>query len=157
MNIINQAQNYIWITTPYLIIDNKLMNALCSAAKRGVDVRIITPHVPDKKIIFSLTRSSYKPLKKAGVKIFEYSKGFIHSKQVLCDDVLAIVGTINFDYRSLLHHYECGTLMYKTDCIKDMKRDFEHLFTISIDMKDFKQNALVRLMCALMKIFTPML
>lgn len=157
LNIINQAQNYIWITTPYLIIDNKLMNALCSAAKRGVDVRIITPHIPDKKIIFSLTRSSYKPLKKAGVKIFEYSKGFIHSKQVLCDDVLAIVGTINFDYRSLLHHYECGTLMYKTDCIKDMKRDFEHLFTISMDMKDFKQNALVRLMCAMMKIFTPML
>ena len=90
-------------------------------------------------------------------KIFEYSKGFVHSKQVICDDVLAVVGTINFDYRSLLHHYECATLMYKTDCIKDIKQDFNRLFAVSIDMKDFKQNPFVRLMCALMKIFTPML
>ena len=157
LNLINQAQKYVWITTPYLIIDNKLTTALTNAAMRGVDVRIITPHVPDKKTIFRITRSSYRQLQKSGVKIYEYEKGFIHAKQVLCDDEIAILGTINFDYRSLLHHYECGVLMCKTKCLQDMKTDFEHLFNISIDMKDFKQNALVRMFCAILKIFTPML
>ena len=157
LNMINQAERYIWITTPYLIVDSKLTNALCAAAKRGVDVRIITPHVPDKKIIFRITRSSYKTLQEAGVKIFEYSKGFIHSKQFLCDDKLAIVGTINLDYRSLLHHYECGVLMYNVECLKDIKRDFEYLFTASTNMKDFKTSAFNRLVCAILKAFTPML
>lgn len=157
LNMINQAEKYVWITTPYLIIDNKLTNALCLAAKRGVDVRIITPHIPDKRYIFILTRSSYKKLQEAGVKIFEYEKGFVHSKQFLCDDNLAIVGTINLDYRSLLHHYECGVLMCNIDCLKDIKRDFEHMFSVSINMKDYKQNAFVRLYCAILKVFTPML
>ena len=157
LNMINQAEKYIWITTPYLIIDSKLTNALCSAAKRGVDVRIITPRVPDKKIIFRITRSSYKKLQESGVKIFEYEKGFVHSKQVLCDDQLAIVGTINFDYRSLLHHYECGVLMYNVDCLKDIKRDFDYMFTISRNMKDFKVSAFNRLLSAVLKAFTPML
>jgi len=157
LNMINQAEKYVWITTPYLILDNKLTNALCLAAKRSVDVRIITPHTPDKKFIFMLTRSSYKKLQSAGVKIFEYQKGFIHSKQFLCDDELAIVGTINLDYRSLMHHYECGVLMYKTDCLKDIKKDFDNMFSNSINMKDFKQNAFTRLMCAIIKVFTPML
>ena len=157
LNMINQAEKYIWITTPYLIIDNKLTNAICSAAKRGVDVRIITPRMPDKKYIFMLTRSCYRKLQQAGVKIFEYEKGFVHSKQVLCDDKLAVVGTINFDYRSLMHHYECGVLMYNTDCLKDIKKDFEQMFSTSINMKDFKQNTFVRLYCAIVKVFTPML
>ncbi len=157
LNMINQAKNYIWITSPYLIIDSKLTNALCAAAKRGVDVRIITPHVPDKKIIFRITRSSYKLLQVAGVKIFEYQKGFIHSKQILCDDKIAVVGTINMDYRSLLHHYECGVLMYDVDCIKDIKRDFDYLFTVSLNMKDFKVSVLNRLICAVLKSFTPLL
>lgn len=157
LNMINQAKNYIWITTPYLIIDSQLRDALCRASKRGVDVRIITPHIPDKKFIFALTRSNYKPLKEAGVKIYEYVKGFIHAKQVLCDDNIAVVGTINFDYRSLLHHFECGVLMYKTDCLKSMKADFEHLFTLTIDMKNYSQNPFMRLMCAIIKLFTPLL
>ncbi len=157
LNIINQAERYIWITTPYLIIDNKLTNALCNASRRGVDVKIITPHIPDKKIIFAMTRSNYKILQASGVKILEYEKGFVHSKQVLCDDKLAVVGTINFDYRSLLHHYECGVLMFETPCLKDIKRDFERMIEISINMKDFKQNAFVRVMCAICKLFTPML
>ena len=157
LNMINKADRYIYITTPYLIIDSKLNQALISAAQRGVDVRIITPSVPDKKIIFALTRSSYKRLQKAGVKIFEYQKGFIHSKQVLCDDEVAIVGTINLDYRSLLHHYECGVLMSGVDCLKDIKRDFNSLFTDSKNMKDYKQNAFSRLFCAVIKVFTPML
>ncbi len=157
LNMINQAQNYIWITTPYLIVDNRLLNALCSAAKRGVDVRIITPHIPDKKIIFRMTRSNYKPLQEAGVKIFEYQQGFIHSKQFLCDDEIAIVGTINLDYRSLLHHYECGVIMYDVDCLTEIKKDFENLFNVSMDMKDFKVSAFNRLICAILKAFTPML
>ena len=157
LNMINQAEKYIWITTPYLIVDSKLTNSLCLAAKRGVDVRIITPHVPDKKIIFRITRSSYKTLQEAGVKIYEYEKGFIHSKQFLCDDEVAIVGTINLDYRSLLHHYECGVLMCKVDCLKDIKRDFEYLFNVSINMKDFKLSKIARLYCAILKVFTPML
>ena len=157
LNMINKADRYIYITTPYLILDSKLNQALRAAAQRGVDVRIITPSVPDKKIIFALTRSSYKHLQKAGVKIFEYQKGFIHSKQVLCDDEVAIVGTINMDYRSLLHHYECGVLMSGVDCLKDIKRDFDTLFTVSKNMKDYKQNAFSRLFCAIIKVFTPML
>lgn len=157
LNIINQAEKSLYITTPYLILDNKLTTALTNAANRGVDVRIVTPHIPDKKYIFGITRSSYKTLQQAGVKIYEYSKGFIHSKLVLCDDKLAIVGTINFDYRSLLHHYECGVLMYKTNCIGDIKQDFDNLFAVSIDMKDFKQKPITRLLCAIIKLFTPML
>ena len=86
LNLINQAKHYIYISTPYLIIDNKLTNALCSAARRGVDVKIVTPHIPDKKFIFALTRSSYKKLQDAGVTILEYEKGFVHAKQVLCDE-----------------------------------------------------------------------
>ena len=157
LNAINNAKNYLWITTPYLIIDSQLTNALCIAAKRGVDVRIITPHVPDKKIIFNITRSSYRTLQQAGVKIFEYQKGFIHSKQIICDDEFAIVGTINMDYRSLLHHYECGVMMYKVDSIKDIKRDFDYLFSVSLNMKEFKFNAFNRMICAILKAFTPML
>lgn len=157
LNLINQAKKYVWISTPYLIIGNKLTNAICNASLRGVDVRIITPHIPDKKIIHALTRSSYKNLQEAGVKIFEYKEGFIHAKQVICDDCLAVLGTINFDYRSFLHHYECATLMYKTDCILDMKTDFQNLFKQSINMKDFKQKRLVRMLCAMCKIFTPLL
>ncbi len=157
LNLINKADRYLYITTPYLIIDSKLNQALRAAAQRGVDVRIITPSVPDKKIIFSLTRSSYKHLQEAGVKIFEYQKGFIHSKQVLCDDEVAIVGTINMDYRSLMHHYECGVLMSGVDCLKDIKRDFDAIFTVSKNMKDYKQNAFSRVFCALLKVFTPML
>ena len=157
LNMINQAQRYIWITTPYLIMDSQLTNALCNASKRGVDVRIITPHIPDKKYIFILTRSSYKTLQEAGVKIFEFEKGFVHSKQLICDDELAIVGTINLDYRSLLHHYECGVLMCGVDCIKDIKKDFQQMFSVSINMKNYKQNAFMRLYCAIIKVFTPML
>lgn len=157
LNIINQSKKYLWITTPYLIIDTKLQTALCLAARRGVDVRIITPRIPDKKIIFDLTRSNYKPLQKAGVKIFEYTKGFIHAKQFLSDGELAILGTINLDYRSLLHHFECGVLMYKTDCIKQIYDDFNHIFTVSEDMEGFKQNVFTRVFCAVAQIFTPLL
>lgn len=157
LNLIGQAKKYIYITTPYLIIDGKLKMALVNASNRGVDVKIVTPHIPDKKFIFKITRSSYKPLQDAGVKIFEYKPGFIHAKQMIVDDKFALVGTINLDYRSLIHHYECGVLMYKTDCLRDIKIDFDKLFEESVDMDGFKQNVFTKIMCALVKLFTPLL
>lgn len=131
LNIINQANDYVYITTPYLIIDSELTNALKNAAIRQVDVRIITPSIPDKKLIQLLTRSAYPALFKAGVKIYEYTPGFIHSKNVLSDDVYGIVGTINFDYRSLVHHYENAIWMYQTDILPVMKNDFMETFDVS--------------------------
>ena len=98
---------------------------------RGVDVRVITPHIPDKKIVFCLTRSSYKELRKAGVKVYEYTPGFIHAKMLVSDDDMAFVGTINMDFRSLTHHFECGAVLYKNDCIKDIYNDFQHIFEVS--------------------------
>ena len=121
--MITRAQKYIYITTPYLIIDHELMTALQTAAKSGVDVRIITPHIPDKKSVFFLTRSYYKPLLDAGVKIFEYSPGFIHAKSMVTDDRFAVVGSINFDYRSLYLHLENAVWMYNTTAVTDLRDD----------------------------------
>lgn len=157
LNLIGQAKESIYITTPYLIIDGKLKSALINASCRGVKVKIVTPHIPDKKFIFKITRSSYKSLQDKGIEILEYDPGFIHAKQMLVDNQFAIVGTINFDYRSLIHHYECGVLMYNTNCIADIQKDFEQIFAQSVNMAGFKQNFFTRLMCALVKLFTPLL
>lgn len=157
LNLINQAKRYIWITSPYLIIDSKLNNALCNAAMRGVSVKIITPRIPDKQTIFKITRSNYKNLMLSGVKIYEFTKGFIHSKQILVDDDIAFVGTINMDYRSLLHHFECGILLCKTSSLRVIRRDFVQVLSLSEDMCEFKQSAFTRLYCALLKVFTPIL
>ena len=102
---------------------------LCMAAKRGVDVRIITPGIPDKKSIFLLTQSYYERLIHAGVRIYQYSPGFIHAKQYLCDDEIAVVGTINMDFRSLYLHFECATYLYRCEAIKDIRQDFENMFS----------------------------
>ena len=118
-----QARDYLYITTPYLAIDSELQSALCMAAKRGVDVRMITPGIPDKKMVYQLTRSYYPALLKAGVKIYEYTPGFVHAKSFVCDDKLCVVGTINMDYRSLYLHFECGTLMYNNPAIAKVKAD----------------------------------
>lgn len=123
ISILNMAKKYVYITTPYLIIDSEMANALCLAAKRGVDVRIITPGIPDKKTVFQLTRSFYTELIKAGIKIYEYTPGFVHGKTFVCDDKVATVGTINMDFRSLYLHFECGIYMYDTSCIKNIKED----------------------------------
>ena len=122
-DMLYQAKDYIYITTPYLAIDSELQTALCMAAKRGVDVRMITPGIPDKKLVYRLTRSYYPTLLRAGVKIYEYTPGFIHAKSFVCDDKLCVVGTINMDYRSLYLHFECGTLMYNNPEIKQVKKD----------------------------------
>ena len=124
LNIINRAKKYVYICTPYLIIDNEMMTALCLAAKNGIDVRIMTPGIPDKKIVFLLTQSYYAQLLEAGVKIYEYQPGFLHAKSFVCDDEIAVVGTINLDYRSLYLHFEDGVWMYKNHVIEEMKEDF---------------------------------
>jgi len=159
LNIINQATKYVYITTPYLIVDYTLMTALETAAKRGVDVRIITPGIPDKKMVYLLTRDSYRSLIKAGVKIYEYEKGFIHSKTVIADDEVAVVGTINFDYRSLVHHFECGCYMVKTDCLKDIRQDFLNIQKESKvpNKKVYRSKRLIkRLFISLLKFFAPL-
>lgn len=124
LNIINSAEDYVYITTPYLIIDNEMQTALILAAKSGVDVRIITPHIPDKKAVFAVTRAHYRNLLRYGVKIYEYTPGFIHAKNFVSDDKAAVVGTINLDFRSLYLHFECAAWMYKCDCIPDIKLDY---------------------------------
>ncbi len=127
-NLINQAEDFVYITTPYLIIDYDLTEDIKNAAMRGVDVRIVTPHIPDKKLIQLVTRGAYPDLLSAGVRIFEYTPGFIHSKQMIVDDRFAAVGTINLDYRSLVHHYENAVLLYKIESIADIRKDFEGIF-----------------------------
>lgn len=124
MNIINNATDYVYINTPYLIIDHEFLTALSLAAKNGVDVRIVTPHIPDKWYVHLMTQSFYPPLVRAGVKIYEYTPGFIHSKTFVSDDHTATVGTVNLDFRSLYLHFECGTWLYQTKTVSDVKEDF---------------------------------
>ena len=158
-NIINQAIDYVYITTPYLIIDYDLTEDIKNAAMRGVDVRIVTPFIPDKKLIQIVTRGAYPDLLEAGVRIYEYTPGFIHSKNVISDDELAVVGTINFDYRSLVHHYENAVLMYQTETIADIKQDFEDLFDISkeISLDTLQNRWYQRLLKEIMQLFAPLL
>ncbi len=124
MDILNRAQKYVHIMTPYLILDGEMENALVYAAERGVDVRIILPGIPDKKIPYALALTHYAALLDAGVKIYEYTPGFVHSKVFVCDGREAVVGTINLDYRSLYHHFECAAYMYDVKCIPDIEADF---------------------------------
>ena len=131
LGMIYAAERYVYITTPYLICDHELLNALRIAARRGVDVRIITPHIPDKKAVFLMTRSNYLPLVSDGVRIYEYTPGFIHAKNFIADDATAVCGSINLDYRSLVHNFECGVWMYETDCIRDMREDFLNTAAVS--------------------------
>ena len=129
MGVIAKARRYVWICTPYLVIDNELTTALCSAAKGGVDVRVMTPGIPDKKYVFTVTRSYYTRLINAGVKIFEYTPGFLHSKTCVADDEYAICGTINLDYRSLYLHHECAVWMYRSSAVADMRDHYKQLLS----------------------------
>ena len=125
MDILNRAEDYVHIMTPYLILDGELETALKFTAQRGVDVKLILPGIPDKKLTYALAKSHYKRLIHAGVKIYEYTPGFVHAKVFTCDDQKAVVGTINLDYRSLYHHFECAAYMYRTACIPEIEKDFQ--------------------------------
>ena len=124
MDILYRAADYVHIMTPYLILDGELNAALKYAAQRGVDVRLILPGIPDKKMVYALAKTHYRELIDAGVKIYEYTPGFVHAKVFVSDDLRAVVGTINLDYRSLYHHFECATYLYKVPCIADIENDF---------------------------------
>lgn len=125
MDILNRAKDYVHIMTPYLILDGEMETALKFAAERGVDVTLILPGISDKKAAHALAKTHYRSLLASGVKIFEYTPGFVHAKVFVADDKEAVVGTINLDYRSLYHHFECATYMYQTGCITDIEEDFQ--------------------------------
>lgn len=134
LDILNQAEDYVHIMTPYLIPDNEMLMALKGAAKRGVDVTILMPHIPDKKLAFCLARSYYPELMNAGVKIYEYLPGFVHAKSFVSDNNKGVVGSINLDYRSLFLHFECGVYMYDTDALEWIERDFQKCIGKSLKM-----------------------
>lgn len=160
LNLINKAKKYIYLTTPYLIIDHATLMALSSAAKAGVDVRIITPHIPDKKIIFELTRAHYLQLLEAGVQIYEYTPGFIHSKVFAVDDHFGTVGTVNMDYRSMFLHFENGVALYDTSTVLDIKMDFLATQSVSqgITLQECREISLPRrILRALLRVFAPLL
>ena len=125
MDLFNRAPQYVHVMTPYLILDGELETAIKYAAQRGLDVKLILPGIPDKTLAYSLAKAHYKRLVEAGVKIYEYTPGFVHAKIFTSDDCKAVVGTINLDYRSLYHHYECAAYLYQTSCIKDIEQDFQ--------------------------------
>lgn len=160
LNLINKAKDYVYFTTPYLVIDNLLMESLCTAAKSGIDVRIITPHVPDKWYVHAVTKSNYPQLIEAGVKIYEYSPGFIHSKTCVVDGMYATVGTVNLDFRSLFLHFECGVWMYKANGVQSVLKD--HLETEKasrrITLEEARDISLFkRIVQACLSVFSPLL
>ncbi len=158
-SILGSATEYVYMTSPYLIIDNDLCTSIENAALRGVDVRIIVPHIPDKKLVFTMTRSFYHRLMAAGVKIYEYTPGFIHAKSYIADDKYAMIGTINLDYRSLVHHFENGVWMYGTQSIADMKSDIDATLDKSMEVTPemLKINLPTRIIRSLVRAFAPML
>ena len=159
LSILSQATDYCYIYTPYLIIDTEMINALILAAKRGVDVRLITPGIPDKKIVFAITRSYYYLLIEGGVKIIEYPPGFVHAKVFVADDIIATVGTVNLDYRSLYIHFENGTYLYKSSKILDIKKDY--LETLEqgheVTLEEAHNGPVKEFLLSVLRLFAPMM
>lgn len=160
LNILKNAKRYVYITTPYLIIDDEMQRELTLAARRGVDVRIITPGIPDKKTVFRVTRSYYADLATAGVRIFEYTPGFVHAKQFVADDEVATCGTINMDYRSLYLHFENGCWFSSCDAVAQVRRDFEELFPLCTEVTAQyagKRERYVRGLNCILRLFGPLM
>ncbi|MBQ9744756.1 MAG: cardiolipin synthase [Clostridia bacterium] len=159
MNMINRAEKYVYISTPYFVVDDEMLTSILNSAKSGVDVRIIVPHIPDKVIVNQVTKSFYERLLEAGVKVYEYKKGFNHSKLVIADDLFATVGSVNFDYRSFYLSFECGVWMYKTDAIPFIKGDFLTMLKESIEItkEQARANIFLRLFRGVLSAFAPML
>ncbi len=159
MNMISRAERYIYMESPYLVIDHEMLITLSNAARQGVDVRIITPHIGDHWYVHSMTRSNYSQLIEAGVRIFEYTPGFIHSKIFICDDKIATVGTINMDYRSLYLHFECGAMIYDSPVLDDIYDDFLDVQSVSheVALEETRVSPARRLMRSIIRIFSPMM
>jgi len=159
IQIINQAKKYVYINTPYLIVDDNLLSALILAAKSGVDVRIITPHRWDKRIVAIASRSYYRRLIQAGVRVYEYTSGFNHGKTFVCDDKMATVGTTNLDFRSLYLHFECGVLIYASETVAAVKEDFLRTLPYSqeITLKECADKKFKSIVSDILRIFAPLL
>jgi len=159
LNIIKNAKEYVFFMTPYLILSDEMNSELCLAAKRGVDVRIITPGIPDKKVVFQMTRSYYARLAQAGVRIYEYTPGFCHAKQCVADGETATNGTINLDFRSLYLHFENGVYLYKCPAIEDIKQDFEETFSLSTEVTEKYSRGRttgIRIRDCILRLFAPL-
>ncbi len=160
INMIGQARRYIYFMTPYLIITDELKHALGLAAKRGVDVRIITPGIPDKRTVYAVTRSYYAGLAGQGVRIYEYSPGFVHAKQCVCDGKLASIGTSNLDYRSLYLHFENDVLLYNCEAVEAMERDFLETFPLCREVTEkysSQRSGVLRIWQCILRLFAPMM
>jgi cardiolipin synthase len=159
IQIINKAKQYVYINTPYLVPDDGLLSALSLAAKSGVDVRIVTPHRWDKWFVAMLSRSYYRQLIAAGVKVYEYTSGFNHGKTFVCDDAVATVGTTNLDFRSLYLHFECGVLLYRSGAVQAVKDDFLRTIPASheISPQECARNAFQRIFLDVLRIFAPLM
>ena len=157
LTLINQAKEYVWLMTPYLIITDELRRSLELAAKRGVDVRLITPGVPDKKTVWAVTRSYYAPLVGQGVRIFEYTPGFCHGKMAVSDGCAASIGTSNLDYRSLYLHFENNVVLYRCAAVKQMEADFQEMFPLCREMTEAYRSATLRIWQCILRLFAPLL
>ncbi len=157
--MITKARNYLYIMTPYLIVDNSMVSNLCTAAKSGVDIRIITPHRWDKRIIHFTTRSYYRELIKAGVRIYEYAPGFIHSKTLVSDDDTAVIGSANLDFRSLYLQYECGVWMYQAEAVTELRDDFLKTLEVchEVTAKECRSNMVTRFFQEICRLFAPLM
>ena len=160
LNLINRAKKYVYITTPYLVIDDELTTTLCNAAKMGIDVRIVMPGIPDKKTVFMLSRSYYQILIDSGIKIYEYTPGFVHAKMIVVDDIFATVGTTNFDYRSLYLNYECGAWIYNDPEILKIKEDILETINLSKEINRYESKKISRtnrFAKAVLRFFAPLM
>lgn len=157
--MLSVATDYIWFYTPYLILGDALFDAFIRAAKRGVDVRIIMPGIPDKKMVYRLSRSYYRDLVKAGVKIYEYKPGFVHAKGFVADDKIAGIGTVNLDYRSLFLHFECNSVFYKADIVGHLKQDYLKTQSESVErtLADVKKGILHNLIDNFLRVIAPLM
>ena len=160
LSLLSCARHSICISTPYLACDDEIIGALCCAAGRGVDVRLYLPHIPDKKYVNIITKSFYEKLLSFGIRIFEFEKGFIHSKNMLCDDKYAVISTVNLDYRSLSQHYECGCVFYGGDICKELRADLDGLERdcISIPLADARKTGIfVKIARVFLKLLMPLM
>ena len=159
LQIINTAKHYVYINTPYLVVDDSMLSALSLAAKSGVDVRIVTPFRWDKRLVHFTTRSYYRELIRAGVKIYEYSKGFIHSKTFVSDDTVATIGSANLDFRSLYLQFECGVWMYKTEAVTELRDDFLKTLEICHEVREEEchGNMVTRFFQDFLRLFAPLM
>lgn len=160
MNLISNATKSVYITSPYLTLDNEMMTALCTAAQSGIDVRIITPGIPDKKPVYLVTQSYYSQLIRAGVRIYEYTPGFIHAKMIVADNDIACVGTINMDFRSFYLHFECGTVFYRSSVVGKVRDEILSIIEQSheIDEAWLSSYSWLRSICAsLLSLFAPLM